>query len=196
MIPLRFLFSGGGVAPAPKLLVVQSGPAELLGELVARVRTVHADARVTVLLRRGLDELPEPMRAIPGVEYVENLGPRWRTVRDLRSRRFDGAFVLHANHPGYWKLKLLPFALGVPTVYGVNEHLGYFPISLREAPRVAAHLIWRMRGPAGAGFGVIRGVGQKAAFPARMAFLVAYERIANARARARGAGNWKSARRE
>ena len=194
--PLRFLLSNGDLTGAGKLLIVQSGGPELLAEVIALVRRTYPEAAVSVLLRRGIGELAPELRDLPGVEYLENLGPKAAQVRTLRARGFDGIFVLLSNHPGFWKLKLLPFALGAHTVIGVNEHLGCFPINLRDANRLGSHLRWRL-GSRGsfASADLLEDLVSTASAPAKLGYLFAYERVAGLRARLRGpSALWKSAR--
>ena len=192
MTPLRFLTSNGNLTGARSLLVIQSGPAELLVELIARVRQTYPEASLSVLLQRGIADalvaLPEP----GAVEYLENMGSRAEQVRRLRARGFDGVFVMYSDHPGYWKLKLLPFLLGAGSVLAVNEHLGWFPVALQDLHRLGGHLVRRLgtgsvslRGPA-------RRVALAATAPALLGYLLAYERLAGLRARLRGsAPTWK-----
>src|SRR5205807_2595676 len=74
----------------------------------------------------------------------DNQGPQPGFVNLLRQRNFDRVYVLYANHPGYWKLKLLPFALGAGAIFAINENLDWFPVDLRHTQALAAHLRWRM----------------------------------------------------
>src|SRR5437868_11211080 len=46
--------------------------------------------------------------------------------RPPRSTLFPYTTLFRSNDPGFWKLKVLPFILGVPRVYAVNEHMGWF----------------------------------------------------------------------
>ncbi|HEX4385967.1 MAG TPA: hypothetical protein VH083_23580 [Myxococcales bacterium] len=191
---MNFLFSDGDLTPARKVLIVQSGSHELLGEAVALARRISPEAELSVLLRRGIGELPMELRSLPGVVYIENEGSRFDQVRSLRARGFDGVLVLFSNHPGFWKLKLLPFALGTRVVLGMNEHSGVFPVNLRSANRLGGHLLWRLR--SGSNFAssadLLADIASVTAAPAKLGFLLAYERAANLRARLRGSrARWK-----
>jgi hypothetical protein len=193
---LSFLFSKGDLTSAQKLLIVQSGPAELLPGVIELLQRTHPEASLSVLLRRGLDELPPALRGTGEVEFIENLGSKLAQVRMLRERAFDGAFVLYTNHPGYWKLKLLPFALGVPSIVGVNENLGWFPVSLSDVKRLSGHMRWRLGSrPGFASADLAEELANAAAAPAKLGYLLAYERLATLRARLAGSGAlWKSFR--
>jgi hypothetical protein len=192
-VPLRFLVSNGDLTGAGKLLIVQSGSQDLLAAAIALVQKNHPAAAVSVLLRRGLGELRPELRNLSGIEYLENLGPKAAQVRTLRAREFDGVCVLYSNHPGYWKLKLLPFALGVPTIIGINEHLGCFPINLRDLNRLRAHMVWRLGSRSTfASADLLEDLASSAAAPAKLGYLFAYERLASLRARLRGSpAPWK-----
>jgi hypothetical protein len=192
---LRFLLSKGDLTGAGKLLIVQSGAPELLAEVIALVRRTYPEAAVSVLLRRGIGELAPGLRDLSGVEYLENLGPKAAQVRTLRARQFDGVFVLYSNHPGYWKLKVLPFALGARVVIGVNEHLGCFPLNLRDVNRLGSHLRWRLGSRSNfASADLLEDLASTATAPARLGYLFAYEKIAGLRTRLQGSpARWKSA---
>jgi hypothetical protein len=192
---LSFLLSNGDLTSARKLLIVQSGSHDLLPAAITLVQKTYPEAALSVLLRRGIDELPPALRELDGIEYLENLGSKAEQVRNLRARGFDGVFVLYSNHPGYWKLKLLPFALGVGTVIGINEHLGSFPINLRHSKLLRDHLRWRLGSTSGsAPADLLEDLARTAAAPAKLGYLFAYERIAELRARLRGSpALWRSA---
>jgi hypothetical protein len=193
--PARFLFSNGDLSHARRLLIVQSGSHDLLGKVIDLVRSNYAQASLSVLLRRGVGELPADLRSRDGVEYLENVGSKATLLRTLRARSFDGVFVLYSNQSGYWKLKALPFALGVPTVIGVNENLGHFPVNLRESDRLRRHLLWRLANrPTFASVELFEELASSAAAPVRLLYLLAYERLAMLRAPLRGgSASWKRA---
>jgi hypothetical protein len=102
----------------------------------------------------------------------------------LRDRRFDVAFVLYFNHPGFWKLKLLPFFIGARHVLAVNEHMGWFPLSLRHAGALARHMSWRMSRHEGEGasMALAERLVRAVAKPAVIAGLIAYEKFSSLRA--------------
>jgi len=196
MIPgrsLRFLASRGDAAGARTVLVVQSGAPEVLEQVVQSTRDSFPGAAICVLLQRNMRAR---VRALEGVEYLENTGSKRALLEQLRARRFDVAVVLYTNEPGYWKLKLLPFLVGARHVFAVNEHLGRFPISLRAGGALARHVSWRAGGNGGSRTDALLGFGKTAAGHAAShvvaAWLLAYERIASARAAKRGAPRWKT----
>lgn len=179
--PVRFLFANGDLSAAKKVLVIQTGSPELLTRAVDLVCTTLPCASVTVLLQRNMaDEVP----VRDGVEYLENVGSKRALTRRLRDRRFDAAFVLYVNHTGFWKLKLLPFAVGARNVVAINESMGWFPVGLRHAGTLARHMAWRLGGRAGEGafMDLAEGMLRAAALPAVIAGLIVYEKLASLRA--------------
>jgi hypothetical protein len=186
----RFLASNGDLGGARHVLVVQTGSPEVLSQAVEMLRGALPGVRMTVLLQR---DMRARMRLLDGIEYLEN-DAKLSLVRDLAARRFDAAFVLYVDHPGYWKLKLLPFLIGVPRVYAVNEHMGWFPVAPRNPKPLLRHLAWRAgaeRTGVEAAVDIARAVARSAATPAIAAWLYAYERIASARAALGGGVRWK-----
>ena len=181
--PLRFLIGDGDLSAARNVLVIQTGSPELLTKAVDLVSTALPAASVTVLLQRDMAGKVSPRQ---GVEYLENTGGKRDLTRQLRARSFDAAFVLYFNQPGFWKLKLLPFALGVRNVLAVNENMGWFPVSLRHAGPFARHLIWRLGGAGVGGDGAAMVLAERllraAVKPAVIARLVVYEKLASLRA--------------
>lgn len=193
--PFRFLTANGDVGGARSVLVVQSGAPEVLVQAVDMLRGALPPVRMSVLLQRNMrGRLP----LSDGVEYLDNEGSKRALLKELRRRQFDAAFVLYTNHPGFWKLKLLPFMIGVPRVYAINEHMGWFPITLRSAAPLLRHLAWRA-GSARSGFNAAIDLAQSAAHsaatPAIAAWLYAYEKIASARASLGKGVRWKDERR-
>jgi hypothetical protein len=178
--PIRFLVANGDVSAAKSLLVIQTGSPALLVKAVDLVRSTLPSASVTVLLQRNMAD-KVPVRE--GVEYMENTGSQRALVQRLRERRFDAAFVLYFNHPGFWKLKLLPFLIGARNVLAINEHMGWFPLSLHHFGAFARHLRWRIGGHTGEGaMGLAEGLVRAAAKPAVIARLILYEKLASLRA--------------
>jgi hypothetical protein len=189
---LRFLASKGDLGGARQVLVIQTGSPELLSQAVEMLQGALPGVRMTVLLQR---DMRARMRLLDGVDYLENDASKLSLIRDLASRRFDAAFVLYVDQPGYWKLKLLPFLIGVPRVFAVNEHMGWFPIALRSPGPLLRHLKWRAgteRTGVEAAADITRAVVRSAATPAIAAWLYAYERIASARAALGGGVRWKN----
>jgi len=190
--PFRFLVSNGDVGDAREVLLIQTGDPELLALAVDMLSEALPRVRLTVLLRRNVRGR---VRLRENVEYLDNDRGKSALVRDLAGRRFDAAFVLYANQPGYWKLKLLPFLIGVPRIYAINEHLGWFPLTLRKTGPLLRHLASRAGAQDSSGIeAAIRltgGVARSALSPAIAAWLFAYERIASARASLHGGVRWK-----
>jgi len=191
--PLRFLWSNADPETWRSALVVQTGGPGLLTRAVGDLAAKYPAMNLTVLLQRNMRER---VPARPGVEYIDNEGPKPDFVRRLRAREFDVAFVLYTNDAGYWKLKLLPFLIDAGTVIAIKENLDWFPLNLRNTDALAAHLRWRMESSVTFSPGGVRripGALAKAAFyPAVLAYLLAFERARNLRARINGsAPTWK-----
>jgi uncharacterized protein YciW len=69
--------------------------------------------------------------------------------------------------------------------------------NLRDAKRLGGHLAWRLgRRPAFASAEMLEDLASTAAAPARLAYLLAYERATGLRSRLRGAPRWKSTRKQ
>ncbi|BDG07183.1 glycosyltransferase family 9 protein [Anaeromyxobacter paludicola] len=190
--PLQFLAPLDGGRDGDKVLVIGSGSMPRVTRLVDGLREKFPNSRLSVLVRRGAQE-SLPRRE--GVEYVPNEGPKPAFVQRLRAERFDRAFVLLADEPGYWKLKALAPAVGAGALYGVNENFDWFPLDVKNSHLLAAHLRWRMesslRQAGGQRSGLVSAALKALAYPATLAYLVAYERGAQLQARARGATPWK-----
>jgi hypothetical protein len=179
---MRFLLGSGDVSSAKTVLVIQTGSPELLTQAVDLIRTQLPRAALTVLLQRNMRD-KVPVRE--GVEYLENTGSKRGLTARLRARRFDVACVLYVNHPGYWKLKLLPFLIGARHVLAVNEHMGWFPINLRDARRLAGHLRWRAGSQARSSrtsVELAKSAVAAVARPLAIGWLIAYEKLASLRA--------------
>jgi hypothetical protein len=180
--PIHFALGGADVSSAKTVLVIQTGFPELLTEAVDRVRAHLPAAAMTVLLQRNMaDQVPVREQ----VEYLENVGSKRALTRQLRNRRFDAVFMLYFNHPGFWKLKLLPFLIGARQVLAINENLVWFPVSLRHAGALAKHMGWRWSG-SGSGDSVAmdlaEGLVRAAVRPFMIAGLIVYEKLASLRA--------------
>ena len=187
---IGFLFANSDARRARSVLLIQSGAPDLLMAATDRLRAAHPKAAMVVLLQRDMDERVERR---PDVEYLVNLGSKIALARELRHRRFDAAYVMYTAHPGYWKLKLLPFALGAKRVLAFNEGVESFPINLRDAGALARHLRWRFAQTMSIGSGRAADrlalAAKAAVYPALVVYLLAWERLAHARRP--GAGAWK-----
>ncbi len=163
-----------------RILVVQSGPPELLTQAVDAVRAAHPEAELTVLLQR---EKSEDVPRREGVEYLVNEGSKRAMVAQLRTRHFDAAYALQMGDPDYWKLELVPFLVGAGSTYAVDEQLGWF-----RTPPIYGFALLRHIGSATAGFGEAAALACRAlVYPAVLARLAAYELWTNFRRGAR----WK-----
>jgi hypothetical protein len=165
-----------------RILVVQSGPPELLTQAVDAVRAAHPEAELTVLLQREKSE-DVPRRA--GVEYLVNEGSKRAMVAQLRTRRFEAAYALYARDPDYWKLEFLPFLVYAGRTYAIDEDLDCFSTRPRDNIALLRHI--------GAGFGgsplqAMKAAGRALAFPAKILGLAVFELWTNLR---RGGASWK-----
>jgi len=189
---LRFLASNGDVSGARSVLLIQTSHPDVLTRAVDMLREALPQARMTVLLQRNMRGR---LQLREDVEFLDNDREKGAVVRELSSRGFDAAFVLYANQPGYWKLKLLPFLIGVARVYAINEHMGWFPLTLRNTGPLLRHLAWRAGAQRSSGIEAAMRVAGSAArsavTPAIAAWLYAYERIASARAALHEGVRWK-----
>jgi hypothetical protein len=191
---LRFLTAQVDLTAARKGLLVQSGSADLLAKAIDLLRTKLPDLELTVLRQRGMEER-FPLRT--DVHYRDNDGSKLQMLRALRASRFDVVFVLYSNESGFWKLKLLPYFLAAEGVLAVNEHLGWFPVTLQTTDQFAQHMRWRLESSMTVAPGgvapLLAGIGKSLTYPATLAYLVAFERWKNFGLRSRKEGaNWKS----
>lgn len=189
---LQFLLPRSGGEDGDKVLVIGSGPNELVARLVDGLREKFPGSRLSVLVRRGA-EASMPRR--DGLTYIPNEGAKPAFVKRLRDERFDRAFVLLAGDQGYWKLKALAAAVGAEALYAVNENLDWFPLDLRNSAHFASHLRWRMESSltfAGERQSTLAaGLVKTVAYPATLAYLFSYERARHLKAMSRGALPWK-----
>jgi hypothetical protein len=190
---LKFLLPSVDLAAADRVLLVQSGNPKLLTRVLDSLATQFPRCSFTVLLQRAMTDLV-PVRE--GVEYLENQGPRPSFIRSLRERKFERVFVMYANEPGFWKLKVLPFVVGAGAIFAVNENLDWFPVDLRHTEELAAHLRWRLESSvtfaADIRSGVIEAAAKTAVYPALLAYLFGFERYRNYRIDKGGAAaGWK-----
>ncbi len=63
----------------------------------------------------------------------------WRHLRELRREHFDAVVVFFTGDPSYWKIKFLPFFLGVRQKVVFNENCDCFFFSLRGWLALMAH---------------------------------------------------------
>jgi hypothetical protein len=191
-LPLRFLLRHRDVRPGDRILVVQSGAPALFTRLIDALVARHPGVQVAALVGRGAEG------AVPRREYVEYIasqGANASFVRELRARQFDHLFVLLSDDPGYWKMKLLPFALGASGLWAVNENLDFFPIDLRHA-KVAAQYARRRLESSITFAGAVRPwpverIAKAVLYPAVLTYLWGFERVQTLRAQANGAPHWK-----
>jgi hypothetical protein len=191
-MPLRWLTGTRDLEAGDRVLVVQSGSPAVFSRVVAALLERHRGVQIAALVGRGAEDA---VTRRDGVEYIASRGASGTFVRELRARNFDHVMVLAAGDPGYWKMRVLPFALGARRIWAVNENLDYFPIDLRHAPVAAQHARRRLESSvtfAGEVHSVpVERVAKVALYPAVLGYLWTYERVRTLRARASGAPPWK-----
>ena len=182
MRSVRFLTSRVNLRQARRGLLVQTGSPDLLAKAIDVVRARLPKLELTVLRQRGVGERL-PVRA--DVQYLDNEGPKLQMIRTLRESNFDVVFVLFSNESGFWKLKLLPYLLAADGVLAINEHLGWFPLTIQRGKELAKHLRWRLESSVTVAPGgvapLVAGIGKAMTYPAILTYLVGYERLRNLR---------------
>jgi hypothetical protein len=116
---MRFLFRQIDPASVQSVLVVQTCNPELLQHVAADAKKRFANAKVTVLIQRGMRPFLPPQ--LSDEVWENQTTGRRKLLRRLRARRFDAACVIWSGERGFWKLKLLPFALGVRAVWAYDR---------------------------------------------------------------------------
>jgi hypothetical protein len=170
-----FLLSNGDVAGAQTGVLIQSAEAPNTLRAIAAIRERLPQLALTVVRQRG-----EAGRGVdvPGVDYIENEGPKGPIVREVRRRHFDVVFAIYSNEHGFWKLKVLPIFTGAATFIVINENGDWFPVSGRHLNALASHFRWRLEssvtfGP-GSG-GLQERVLKTTLYPWTLAYLAGYE---------------------
>lgn len=179
-IPLVPWLLGQNVDAPGRILLVQTGSTHLLSRALQVLRKRYPRSAITVLVQKGMrDTLVE----LDGVQYVDNQGPKPAFIKRLRAQQFDSVFMLYTNEGGFWKLKVLPFALGAKAVYAFNENLDWMKVDLRHLDALSVHLRWRLEGSVKfSGFpdsSLLVEVAKVVGYPAVLAYLVAYERVSS-----------------
>jgi hypothetical protein len=179
---LRFLTSRVDLAGARHGLLVQTGSPDLLARTVDVIRSRLPELELSVLRQRGARDR---ILLRGDVHYLDNEGSKLELVRALRARNFDVVFVLFSNEPGYWKLKLLPYLLAADGLLAVNEHLGWFPLTIQRAGELTHHLRWRLKNSVTVAPGgvapLLASVGKAVTYPGVLAYLLGYERLKSSR---------------
>lgn len=119
------------------VMLVQTGPAEHLSEIVKRLRKQFLGCRVEVLMREG-DAAPA---AVIGADRVEvaRYEERYELLSRLRKRRFD-VVAMQATYEGNRELRALPFLLRTRAIIAFNDNLDYFPFNVFRLGAVVEHL--------------------------------------------------------
>ncbi len=189
----RFLTARVDLATVRSGLLIQTGSPDLLAKAVDLVRSRIPQMELTVLRQRGMDgrfSLRED------VHYLDNEGSKRQLLRSLRGAKFDLVFVIYSNEGGFWKLKLLPYLVAAEGVLAINEHLGWFPVTVQTTAELAQHVRWRLESsvtvaPGGVAPLVAR-MGKLITYPAILAYLVGFEQWKNLGSRSRPAADWKT----
>jgi len=128
---MRFLVARTDPAAIATVLLVQTCNPDLLGHVARAVRRRFPQAKLTVLVQRGMTPYLPPL---PVDEQIENVAEQKReTMRQLRARRFDAVCFIESGEKGFWKLKLLPFFLSPKAIWLYDRLARPTPMSFSAA---------------------------------------------------------------
>jgi len=134
--PLRF-FLPFRYDSVHTVLLVQSGAAEQLPQIVRRLLDVFPGCSIEVVMREE-DAVPSQQLGVARVE-IARYEDRFRLVSRLRSRPVD-LVVMQLSQWGNRELRLLPFLLRTRAIIAFNDHLDFFEINLFRMSALAMHL--------------------------------------------------------
>lgn len=119
-----------------RVLVVQTGDAAVLPELIPRVRGLFGEAEIEVLLREGDASLRAhlPVEATRIARWEE----RYTLLPQLRRESWDVVVVPVGG--ATTELRLLPFLLRTRSLVAFDEEFRARAITLLRLPAVATHL--------------------------------------------------------
>jgi hypothetical protein len=118
------------------VLLVQTGPAELVAPIVGRLRELFPGCTVDVLMREA-DLQPSLVLGADSVEAAR-YEERFELVARLRKQRFDGV-VMQLGGAATRELRLLPFLLRTRAIIAFNARLDYFPVNVFRIASIAEH---------------------------------------------------------
>ncbi len=131
---MMFLWRRPAAENMRTVLIVQTCNSDLLGHVVAEARRRFVQAKITVLVQKGM----EPY--LPALDCDERLinpaAGQTALVKQLRARRFDVVCIVEAGERGFRKLKLLPFLLRPQGVWLYDRIARPWPLSVRQALRL------------------------------------------------------------
>ena len=134
--PLRF-FLPFRYDSVRTVLLVQSGAAEQLPQIIRRLLDVFPGCSIEVVMREE-DAVPSQQLGVARVE-IARYEDRFRLVSRLRSRPVD-LVVMQLSQWGNRELRLLPFLLRTRAIIAFNDHLDFFEINLFRMSALAMHL--------------------------------------------------------
>jgi len=119
------------------VLLVQSGPIDLMLRVGERLRTTAPGCEIVAVVREDHRE------AAAAGGFDQLIVVRWEdrleVVRTLRRRRFDAIVVL-LSHRGSDYLRVLPMLLRTRRILVFNENLDYFPLHATRLRDLAYHI--------------------------------------------------------
>ncbi len=136
-----------------KVLVVQSAePTHVLRALERmKVKPLFHNPRYTLFCRNRPD-IVRHFQNHPMIHEIlthsETRGS-WEHLKSLRKERFDAVVAFFTGDPSYWKVKYLPFLLGIRSKVIFNESNDCFYFSLGEWLALLSHRLGERSGPEG-----------------------------------------------
>lgn len=122
----------------------KGGTPEAAGQLRGRVLLVKSASRETVeRTRPRWSRRLDPQAEVKALEGG-SLFSKWRV---LRRERFSGAILFLDGRPGFFRLKLIPWLLGIDGVVAVDETGASFEVNRSSLVRHLFRRFWHGRAP-------------------------------------------------
>jgi hypothetical protein len=168
--PLRF-FLPFRYDSVRTVLLVQSGAAQQLPQIIRRLIAIFPGCSIEVVMREE-DAVSSDQLGVAGVE-VARYEDRFGLVARLRSRPVDLA-VIQLGPWGNRQLRLLPLLLRTRAVIAFNQHLDFFEINVFRIDTLAMHLSGHRGGVAASAATLLqRAIVGAALLPLSVVYLVA-----------------------
>lgn len=166
---MRFLFRSD--IPCGRILFIESGSREIAERLLPALSRNHGSAIDLLTCFPGLPEGLPPGADVFRVANYPGLSARMRLRRELRARRYALIGMLCSDEPIMAKWKWAVFFHVPAKVFIVNENANYFWFDSAHR-RILVHFAVLRCGLSGNGG--FRTLARLAAFPAVLAWLLAY----------------------
>ncbi len=140
--------------PGERILIIQSAEPEHVRRCLERLteRPLFQDPIYTLFCRNRAEvlELFGNHPLVYEVRAHSETRDAWFHLRELRREHYDGVIVFYTGDPSYWKIKFVPFLLGVRHKLVFNENgdcfffswrIGFSLLNRRLAER------WRLGAP-------------------------------------------------